>query len=162
MMIKVGDKLPAASLQKMGAEGPESHSVEALTKGKKVVIFGLPGAYTGTCTTSHVPSFIRTADQFKAKGIDDIICLSVNDVFVMQSWGESTGATAAGINMLADGASELTKAMDLAFDAPPVGLYGRSKRYAMYVEDGIVKQFNIEESPGVCELSAGEALLEQI
>jgi glutaredoxin/glutathione-dependent peroxiredoxin len=161
-MIKAGDKLPSATFQKMGASGPEAVSVDALTKGRKVVLFGLPGAYTGTCSTLHLPSFMRTAEAFRAKGIDEIACISVNDVFVMKAWAESTGADKSGISMLSDGGSEFTKAIDLAFDAPPVGLYGRSKRYAMLVEDGVVKQFNLEVSPGVCEMSAGETLLEQI
>jgi glutaredoxin/glutathione-dependent peroxiredoxin len=161
-MIKAGDKLPSATFQKMGANGPEAVTVEALTKGRKVVIFGLPGAYTGTCSTAHVPSFIRTAKGFAAKGVDEIVCLSVNDVFVMKAWGEATGATAAGINMLGDGTSEFTKALGMVFDAPAVGLMGRSKRYSMYVVDGVVKQFNPEVDTGVCDLSGGEALLEQI
>ena len=161
-MIKTGDTLPDATFQKLGADGPEGVKVSDLTKGRKVVLFGLPGAFTGTCTTAHVPSFIRTADQFKAKGVDEIVCVSVNDVFVMKAWGESTGAAAAGITMLGDAASEFTKAIGLDFDAPPAGLYGRSKRYSMYIEDGVVKNLNLEESPGVCDLSGGETLLEQI
>jgi glutaredoxin/glutathione-dependent peroxiredoxin len=161
-MIKAGDTLPAATFHKMGANGPEAVTVEALTKGRKVVIFGLPGAYTGTCSTLHLPSFMRTANAFRAKGVDEIACLSVNDVHVMKAWAEATGADKSAITMLSDGASEFTKAIDLAFDAPVAGMYGRSKRYAMYVEDGVVKQFNLEIKPGVCEMSAGETLLEQI
>ena len=132
------------------------------TKGRKVVIFGLPGAYTGTCTSAHVPSFMRTKADFDAKGVDEIICVSVNDPFVMQAWGESTGAAAAGITMLADSASELTKAIGMEFTAPPVGFYDRSKRYAMYVEDGEVKVLQAEASPGECTISAGEAMLDAI
>ncbi|SMX40657.1 peroxiredoxin [Maliponia aquimaris] len=162
MTISEGDSLPEATLARMGDKGPEQVTVSALTKGRKVVIFGLPGAYTGTCTTAHVPSFIRTMDGLKAKGVEDVYCVSVNDPFVMGAWGESTGANAAGIGMLGDPAAELTKAMGLDFTAPPVGLYDRSKRYAMLVEDGKVVKLQVEESPGVCEVSAGEALLAAI
>ncbi|SMO82010.1 peroxiredoxin [Ruegeria faecimaris] len=161
-MISTGDTLPDATLTQMGANGPEEVRVSDKTKGRKVVIFAVPGAYTGTCTTAHVPSFMRTKDQFDAKGVEEIICISVNDPFVMSAWGESTGATATGLTMLADAASEFTKAIGMDFDAPPVGLIGRSKRYAMLVEDGKVVAMNLEENPGVCEISAGEGLLEVI
>lgn len=162
MTISEGSVLPEASLLKMGDNGAAAVTVSALTKGRKVVIFGLPGAYTGTCTTSHVPSFIRTAEKFAAKGVDEIICVSVNDPFVMKAWGESTGATAAGITFLADASAEFSKAIGLTFTAPPVGLYDRSKRYALYAEDGVVKVLHLEESPGVCDISGGEALLAAI
>ena len=159
MTISVGDKLPEANLMQMGANGPETVALSSLIKGRKVVLFGLPGAYTGTCTTAHVPSFMRTADQFAAKGVDAILCVSVNDPFVMGAWGDSTGATKAGIAMLGDADASLTKAMGLEFSAPPVGLIDRSKRYALYAEDGVVKVLHLEESPGVCEASGGESLL---
>ncbi|MDE3079720.1 MAG: peroxiredoxin [Paracoccaceae bacterium] len=162
MTISVGDRLPEATLVRLGPNGPEAVEVSSLTKGRKVVIFGLPGAYTGTCTTSHVPSFIRTKAQFDAKGVDEIICLSVNDPFVMGAWGESTGATKAGISMLGDATAAFTKAMGMEFSAPAVGLIDRSKRYAMYVEDGEVKVLHAEESPGVCDLSGGESMLAAI
>lgn len=159
MILTVGEKLPAATLLKIGANGPEAVDLAALTAGRKVVIFAVPGAYTGVCTTAHVPSFIRTKPQFGAKGVDEILCVSVNDPFVMAAWGEATGATAAGITLLADAEAAFTKAIGMAFSAPPVGLIDRSARYAMLVEDGVVKVLNREESPGVCELSAGEGLL---
>ncbi|MEL6206885.1 MAG: peroxiredoxin [Pseudomonadota bacterium] len=162
MTIKIGDTLPEASLLTIGEEGAESVPMTDKVKGRKVVIFGLPGAYTSTCTSAHVPSFIRTKDKFDDKGVDEIICVSVNDPFVMKAWGESTGAEAAGITMLGDADGSFAKALGVAFDAPPVGFYGRSHRYALYAEDGVVKQFNIEEGPGVCDVSAGETLLEQI
>ncbi|WP_170479530.1 peroxiredoxin [Ruegeria arenilitoris] len=161
-MISTGNVLPEATLIQMGSEGPEKVSVSDKTKGRKVVIFAVPGAFTGTCTTAHVPSFIRTKSQFDAKGVDEIICLSVNDPFVMNAWGESTGATEAGITMVSDAGSEFTKAIGMNFDAPPVGLIARSKRYAMLVDDGKVVALNLEESPGTCETSAGEGLLEVI
>ncbi|TKD26015.1 peroxiredoxin [Rhodobacter capsulatus] len=159
MTLTVGEKLPAATLLKIGANGPEAVDLAALTAGRKVVIFAVPGAYTGVCTTAHVPSFIRTKPQFDAKGVDEVLCISVNDPFVMAAWGEATGATAAGITLLADAEAAFTKAIGMAFSAPPVGLIDRSARYAMLVEDGVVKVLNREESPGVCELSAGEGLL---
>ena len=131
-------------------------------KGRKVAIFAVPGAFTPTCHSAHVPSFIRTKDQFDAKGVDEIICISANDPFVMQAWGEATGANAAGITMMADAESAFTDAIGMRFDAPPAGLIGRSLRYAMLVEDGTVTILNREEAPGQCELSAGEGLLDSM
>ncbi len=162
MTISVGDNIPDATLTVMGDAGPAQVALADRLKGRKVVLFGLPGAYTGTCTTAHVPSFIRTRDQFAAKGVDEVICVSVNDPFVMGAWGTSTGASAAGITMLGDADASLTKAMGLAFTAPPVGLFDRSKRYALYAEDGVVKVLHLEENPGVCDVSGGEALLAAI
>ena len=110
MTISVGDKLPDAMLVRMGEDGPEQISVSSLTEGRNVVLFAVPGAYTGVCTTAHVPSFIRTKDTFMERGVEEIICVSVNDPFVMQNWGEATGAAEAGITMVGDAAAEFTKA----------------------------------------------------
>ena len=162
MAISQGDQLPDATLVQLGADGPAEVSLAEKTNGRKVVIFAVPGAYTPTCHSAHVPSFIRTKDQFEAKGVEEIICVSVNDPFVMKAWGEDTGAAAAGITMLADPASEMTKAIGMEFSAPPAGLNDRSKRYAMLVEDGKVVLFQPEESPGQCEISAGEGLLDNM
>lgn len=162
MTISVGDALPNAHLMRLGSEGPESVDLHSLTDNRKVVIFGLPGAYTGTCTTAHVPSFVRTKDRFMEKGVDEIICLSVNDPFVMQAWGEATGGIEGGLSFLGDASGEFTKAIGLDFDAPPAGLFGRSKRYAMLVDNGKVAILNEEGSPGECEISAGETLLDQL
>lgn len=162
MTISAGDALPEATLMMMGDNGPQQVSLHGKARGRKLVIFGVPGAYTGTCTTAHVPSFIRTKAEFDAKGVDEVICVSVNDPFVMKAWGEATGAAAAGITMLGDADAGLTKAMDLAFSAPAVGLIDRSRRYALYAEDGVVKVLHVEESPGVCDISGGEALLAAI
>ena len=159
MSISKGDRLPEASFIRIGAEGPEIVALADLTQGKRVVIFAVPGAYTPTCSSAHVPSFIRTKAGFSEKGIDDVICLSVNDPFVMKAWGEATGATEAGIDMLADPESTFTKAIGLDFTAPPVGLMNRSQRYAMIVNDGVVETLHLEEGPGVCEVTAGESLL---
>lgn len=162
MTISTGDSLPNASLLRIGAEGPEAVDMDSLTKGRKVIIFGLPGAYTGTCTSAHVPSFMRTKSDFDAKGVDEIICVSVNDPFVMQAWGASTGADAAGLTFLGDAAAEFTKAIGMNWTAEPVGFFDRSRRYALYAEDGVVKVLHVEEGPGVCEASGGEAMLAAI
>ena len=158
MTISTGERLPEATLLRMGPEGPEAVSLADLTKGRKVALFGLPGAFTGTCSTAHVPSFIGAMGDLRAKGVDEVICVAVNDPFVMTAWGESTGAAEAGIQMLGDADGAFTKAMGLDFTAPPAGLFGRSRRYALAAEDGVVTVLNIEESPGECEVSAGDAL----
>ncbi len=160
MSISAGDKVPQATLMQMGAEGPEAVALEDKTKGRKVVIFAVPGAFTPTCHSAHVPSFIRNKDALAGKGVDEIICISVNDPFVMKSWGEATGASDAGITMLGDADASFTKAIGMDFDAPPAGLLSRSMRYAMLVEDGTVSLLQAEESPGVCDVSGGEALLD--
>ena len=162
MTIEIGQKLPEATLIEMGAEGPAEVSVADLTAGRKVALFAVPGAFTPTCHAKHVPSFIEAADDLRAKGIDDIVCVSVNDPFVMKAWGEATGAAGAGIRMMSDAGSGFTKAIGLDFSAPPVGLIDRSQRYSMFVEDGEVKQLNIEGSPGEAIASLGDALLAQI
>ncbi len=162
MTISVGDKLPDAMLVTMGEEGPESVSISTLTDGRTVVLFAVPGAYTGVCTTAHVPSFIRSKDTFMERGVEEIICISVNDPFVLANWGESTGATEAGISMYGDAAGEFTKSIGMDFSAPPAGLINRSKRYAMLVMDGEVKVLNVEDSPGECGISAGEGLLDDM
>lgn len=161
MTIAEGMRLPDAALLWMGENGAETVSLADRLKGRKVVIFGLPGAYTGTCSTAHVPSFIRTAKGFAEKGVDEIICISVNDPFVMKAWGEATGATAAGITMLGDADASFTRAIGQTFDVPPLGFFNRSKRYSALVEDGVVTKFNPETGTG-CEISAGEYLLAQL
>ena len=162
MTISVGSKLPAATLQQFGANGPEAVDLATKLAGRKVVIFGLPGAFTGTCTTAHLPSFIRTRDKLAAKGVDEVICVAVNDAFVMNAWGESTGATAGGITLLADVDSAFTKAIGMEFTAAAVGFFDRSKRYALYAEDGVVKVLNHGQETSACEISGGEALLSEI
>jgi peroxiredoxin len=161
MAIETGQRLPGATMLRMGAKGPEPVDLGARLKGRKVVLFGLPGAYTGTCSTVHLPSFIRTAERFRAKGVDEIICVAVNDPFALKAWGEATGATQAGITLLGDSAGAFTKALGMAFDAPAIGLYGRSNRYAAIVEDGVVTHVLVDR-PGECNISTGEALLEAV
>ena len=157
MAISVGGRLPDATFLRLGAEGPEQVTLADVTKGRKLVIFAVPGAFTRTCSAAHLPSFVRTADGFKEKGVDEIICISVNDPFVLNAWADGAGAQA--ITMLADAEGGFTKAIGMDFNAPPVGLIGRSKRYSMLVEDGVVTQLNAEDSPGECDISAGETLL---
>ncbi|MFY0692991.1 MAG: peroxiredoxin [Paracoccaceae bacterium] len=158
MKISVGDRLPAATMSTMGENGPELVELSDKLAGKKAVVFGLPGAFTGPCSTSHIPSFIRTMDDFKAKGVEDVICIAVNDPFVLQAWGEATGATAAGITLLGDADGSFTKGLEMDFTAPPIGLIGRSNRYAALVEDGVVTALSVDE-PGVCDISTGEKFL---
>ena len=159
MTISQGDTLPDATLVRMGEDGPTAVQMSDKLKDRKVVVFAVPGAFTPTCHSAHVPSFVRNKDKFDAKGVDEIICISCNDPFVMQAWGEATGANAAGITMLADANSEFTKAIGMDFSAAPAGLISR---YAMLVEDGKVTLFQAEDSPGVCDLSGGEALLDNM
>lgn len=162
MPITPGESLPSATLLKLGSDGPEAVDLAAHVAGRKVVIFAVPGAFTRTCTSAHVPSFIAAKDALADKGVDEVICVSVNDPFVMQAWGESTGATAAGITMLGDAESAFTRAIGMEFNAPPAGLIARSARYAMLVEDGVVKVLHKEESPGVCDTSGGQAMVDAI
>ena len=161
MAISEGDKLPDATLLRLGEKGPESIPLAERVKGRKVVIFAVPGAFTPTCSMAHVPSFMRTKDQLAAKGVDEIICVSVNDPHVMRAWGEATGATAAGIVMLADASGAFAKGIGMLFSIPERGLIDRSRRYALLAEDGVVKVWHPEPDRG-CSISGGEALLEAI
>ena len=162
MTISVGDTLAAGSFMVKGEGGIVDVPIESLTAGKSVVIFGLPGAYTGTCSTAHVPSFIRSMDKLKAKGVDAVICVSVNDAHVMKAWGEATGATKAGIVMAGDPDAAFTKALGLEYSAGFMRGAARSKRYALQVVNGVVKVLNLEANPGVCDISGGEAMVEAI
>ncbi|MGB5838638.1 MAG: peroxiredoxin [Albidovulum sp.] len=161
MELSKGGRLPDASFAQMGVEGPEIVQLSDRLRGRKVVVFGLPGAYTGTCSTIHIPSFIRTADAFREKGVDEIICISVNDPFVLKAWGDSTGAAAAGISFLGDADGSFTKALGMDFTAPPLGLIGRSNRYALVMEDGVIVASKVD-APGVCDISTGEHLLAEL
>jgi peroxiredoxin len=161
MPIKVGDKLPNATFRVMTGEGPKPKTTDEIFKGKKVVLFAVPGAFTPTCTKLHLPSFANNAAAIKAKGIDTIAVTGVNDVFVMDAWKKASGADGK-VEFLADGNGEFAKALDMAFDGSGNGLGIRSKRYSMLVEDGVVKKLNIEDAPGKCDVSGGDALLKQI
>lgn len=162
MKVAVGDRIPSVKLINQIGDDVRQVDLAELTAGKRVVMFGLPGAYTSLCSSAHLPSFIRTADAFRAKGIDEIVCVSVNDVRVMKHWGETSGADKAGILMLADWNSELTKALGLEFSVPAIGFKDRMTRCSMYIEDGVVKIVEFEEENGVCNLTAGETLLDEI
>jgi len=161
MPIKVGDRLPQAKFRVMTAEGPAWKTTDDIFKGKKVALFAVPGAFTPTCNNLHVPSFLNNVEAFKAKGVQTIAVTGVNDVFVMEAWKKSTGA-GGKIEFLADGNGEFAKAVGMDFDGSGNGLGVRSKRYSTLVEDGVVKKLNIEDAPGKCEISGGQALLAQI
>jgi len=161
MSIKVGDRLPETRFRVMSSEGPAWKNTSDVFKGKKVVLFGVPGAFTGTCHNMHLPGFLQNLDAIKAKGIDTVAVTAVNDMFVMEAWKRATGADGK-IEFLADGNGEFAKAIDLLFDGSAVGLGQRSRRYSMLVEDGVVKQLNIEEAPGKVEISGADALLKQL
>lgn len=161
MPIKAGDKLPNATFRVMTAEGPKPKTTDEFFKGRKVALFGVPGAFTPTCNNLHLPSFLNNVAGFKAKGVDAIAVTSVNDVFVMNQWQKTSGAEGK-IDFLADGNGDFAKAIDMAFDGSGNGLGTRSKRYSMLVEDGVVKKVNIEDAPGKCDISGGQALLAQV
>ena len=163
MTIAVGSTLPGATLLAKDAAGvTHPVSMDAKLKGRKVVLFGLPGAFTSTCSSSHVPSFMRVADRLRAKGVDEIICVSVNDPAVMKAWGEATGAAAKGITFLGDADASFTKAIGMAYTYPPSGFFDRSNRYALYAVDGVVTILNRGKETSACEISGGEAMLEAI
>ncbi len=157
MSIQAGDKIPAETLYKMGAEGPEAVSTAELFAGKRVVLFALPGAFTPTCSKSHLPGFVVHADNLRAKGVDLIVCLSVNDAFVMNAWGESQNVEDR-VLMLADGSAAFTRALGLDQDLSARGMGVRSQRYAMVVDDGIVSSLHVERA-GAFEVSKAEAIL---
>jgi peroxiredoxin len=167
MTIKVGDKLPPGKLSEyIDVEtagctiGPNEFAVEDLTRGKKVAIFGLPGAFTPTCSAKHVPSYVANLDALKAKGVDQVICLSVNDAFVMGAWARDQKSVGK-IRMMADGSAAYTKALGLVLDLTARGMGVRSQRFSMVVDNGVVKTLNIE-APGKFEVSDAETMLKQL
>jgi peroxiredoxin len=161
MAIKVGDKVPSGTFGVMKSEGPGSVTTEDLFKGKTVVLFSVPGAFTPTCSKTHLPSFVRNASALKAKGIDSIACMAVNDVFVMDAWGKSSGADGKVV-MLADGNATYAKALGLDLDASGFGMGTRGQRFAMVVKDGVVQKLNVEPSAGQCTVSGGESILSSL
>ncbi|WP_230481773.1 peroxiredoxin [Sphingomonas sp. Leaf21] len=156
MTIKVGDRLPTTTLVKVTPDGPEQVTTTDFFAGKRVALFAVPGAFTPTCSAQHLPGFIAQADALKAKGVDEIACTAVNDVFVMKAWGQVNSATA--ITMLADGNADFTKAVGLTLDGSKFGMGTRSQRYTMLVDDGVVEQLLVE-APGEFKLSSAEHLL---
>ena len=160
MTIKVGDTIPSMKLMVATPDGPKETSTDEIFKGNKVVLFAVPGAFTPTCSAKHLPGFVQNAAALKAKGVDTIACISVNDAFVMGAWGKDQKADGKVV-MLADGNAEFTKAIDLGFDASGFGLGYRSQRYAMVLEDGVVTVLNVEK-PGSFEVSKAETILEAL
>ena len=156
MAIQVGERIPACTLKTMGEKGPTDIATEEIFSGKKVVFFAVPGAFTPGCSITHLPGYVVNADKIKAMGVDTIVCMSVNDAFVMGAWGESQNAEE--LLMLADGNGEFSAALGLDFDGSGFGLGTRSQRFAMIVEDGTVSHLNVEAGPGV-EVSSAETMM---
>jgi peroxiredoxin len=160
MTIKVGDKVPSGTLMQMKGGTPQPVKTDDYFTGKKVVVFALPGAFTPTCSAKHLPGFIQNADAIKRKGVDAIACLSVNDAFVMGAWGDQQGA-GDKVAMLADGNGDFTRQLGLEMDASRFGMGKRSQRFSMLVDNGVVKQLNVEE-PGAFAVSSAEHVLKQL
>ena len=161
MTIKVGDRLPQATFTVMTADGPATRTADDIFKGRKVVLFAVPGAFTPTCHKNHLPGFIENAAAFKAKGVDEIAVTATNDVFVMNAWAKDTKADGK-VTFLADGSAKFAKAIGLDLDLGERGMGLRSKRYSMIVEDGVVRTLNIEETPGTADASGAKKALEQL
>lgn len=159
MTIKAGDKVPAATLKTMGEKGPVDITTDEIFKDKKVVIFAVPGAFTPGCSNTHLPGFVVNADKIKAKGVDTIACMAVNDAFVMDAWGKAQNA--GELLMLGDGNGEFTAALGLELDGTGFGLGKRCQRFAMIVEDGTVTHLNVEPGPGI-DVSSAETIMEQL
>ncbi len=160
MTIKAGDRMPEGKFTRMGKDGPQKVTTEELFKGKKVVLFSVPGAFTPTCDAKHLPGFVELADQIKAKGVDTIACTAVNDVFVMNAWGKS-GGVGEKILMLADGNGEYAKALGLELNATGFGMGTRGQRFAIIVKDGVATHVNVE-APGEFKVSAAQYVLKQL
>ena len=160
MSIKTGDTVPAATLIKMTEAGPQPISTEALFGGRTVALFSVPGAFTPTCSAKHLPGYITNADAMRGAGVDEIVCVSVNDAFVMGAWGASAGV-ADKVTMLADGNGDFMEALGLTMDGSKFGMGKRGQRFSMLVKDGVVKQLNVEE-PGAFKVSSAEYLMEQL
>ena len=157
MSIQTGDKIPACTLKTMGAEGPTDITTDEIFSGKKVVLFAVPGAFTPGCSITHLPGFVVNADKIKAKGVDSIVCMSVNDAFVMGAWGKDQNAEE--LLMLADGNGEFTSMLGLELDGTGFGMGKRSQRFAMVIEDGTVTHLNVEPGAGV-DVSSAETIME--
>ncbi|MEA2860548.1 MAG: glutaredoxin/glutathione-dependent peroxiredoxin [Methylobacteriaceae bacterium] len=161
MTIKVGDRIPDATFTVMTSDGPQTRTTEEFFKGRRVVLIGVPGAFTPTCHRNHLPGFISKADEILGKGIDEIAVTGVNDVFVMDAWAKQSGAEGK-VTFLADGSANFARAIGLSLDMSQRGLGMRSQRYSMLIDDGVVRKLNIEEAPGKAELSGADALLKAL
>ena len=160
MAVKEGDKVPSAKLKVKTSDGMKDVNTDEYFKGKKVILFAVPGAFTPTCSAKHLPGFVERSDEIRKKGIDTIACLSVNDPFVMHAWGKDQ-KVGDKVEMLADGDGDFTRALGLELDLTGRGLGKRSQRYAMVVEDGVVKALNVEQ-PGAFEVSSADAILKAL
>jgi peroxiredoxin len=160
MTIKAGERMPAGTFKRMTKEGPKDLSTDELFKGKTVVLFSVPGAFTPTCDAKHLPGFVQLADQLKAKGVDTIACMAVNDVFVMNAWGKASGV-GDKILMLADGNGDYAKALGLELDGKGFGMGTRGQRFAIIVKDGVAERVDVEQ-PGQFKVSAAESVLAQL
>jgi peroxiredoxin len=157
MTIQVGEKVPSATLRYLSPEGPKEITTDELFRGKKVAVFAVPGAFTPTCSQRHLPGYVEKAGDIKGKGVDTIACVAVNDVFVMGAWGKASNCDDK-VMMLADGSGDFTRALGLELDLRKGGLGMRSQRYSMLVDDGVVKQLNLEK-PGQLEVSTADAMM---
>jgi len=158
MAIQAGHKIPQATLRTLTADGLQTVETPVVFGGKKVVLFAVPGAFTPTCNNDHLPTFLENADAIKAKGVDEIVCVAVNDPFVMDAWAKANDA-GDRITFLSDGNAELANALGMTFDGSGFGLGARSLRYAAVIEDGTVKALEVEENPGQCSVTTGEKIL---
>jgi glutaredoxin/glutathione-dependent peroxiredoxin len=161
MTINVGDKLPSATLRQVTPEGPKEVGTDEFFRGKKVALFAVPGAFTPACSQRHLPGFVEKAAEIKAKGVDEVACVAVNDAAVMAAWGKDQ-KTDGKVTMLADGSGEFARALGLELDLTRAGLGIRSKRYSMLVDNGVVKSLNVEAQPGQVEASSAEAMLKAL
>jgi peroxiredoxin len=160
MTIQAGDRIPSATLLKATPEGPQPVDTDSFFAGRKVALFAVPGAFTPTCSARHLPGFVEKADEFRGKGVDEVACVSVNDAFVLQAWARDAGAEGK-VTMLADGNGDFSKALGLTMDASKFGMGLRAQRFSAIVEDGVVKQLNVEE-PGAFSVSSAEFMLGQL
>jgi peroxiredoxin len=161
MAISVGERLPEGTFMRMGESGPAQLSTKEVFEGKKVVLFGVPGAFTPACHKQHLPGYVQQYDQIKSKGVDTVACLAVNDPFVLDAWAKASGADHK-ILMLGDSTGDYVKRLGLEFDGSKAGLGTRSKRFSMVVDNGVVKELNVEEAPGQVTSSGAEATLCQL
>jgi glutaredoxin/glutathione-dependent peroxiredoxin len=161
MTIQVGDKIPSVTLKQMSPEGPKDITTDELFRGKKVALFAVPGAFTPACSQRHLPGYVDKAADIKAKGVDEIACVAVNDIFVLSAWAKDQKAEGK-VRMLADGSGDFVRALGLELDLTRGGLGFRSKRYSMLVDDGVVKSLNVEPQPGQVEGSSADAMLKSL
>ena len=162
MPLVIGQNLPDANFCRIVDGDVGQVALRSLSAGKKLVLFGLPGAFTRTCSTQHLPGFVGAAGDFREKGVNHVVCVSVNDPWVIQAWDAATGAGKAGVDLLADADSAFTIAMGLQFSAPAVGFINRCKRFSLFADDGVIRAVNLETERGVCDLTTAQTLLAQI